>query len=90
LVYRPRIIDTQQGTCQLKFEGGRWSAYSSTYLNAWQVELRLRRYPSNQASRSVQVVINWAERLAQAGALSEFELSGLEGVLDALLNNAGT
>ncbi|MBO9550161.1 hypothetical protein [Pseudomonas sp.] len=87
-VYRPRIIDTRQGTCLLAFEDRRWSADISTWLNAWQVELTLRKYPGNQARRSVQVVIDCDQRLAQAGTLVEIELSELERVLEALLNGA--
>ncbi|MGJ7546886.1 hypothetical protein [Pseudomonas alloputida] len=87
-VYRPRIIDTRQGTCLLAFEDRRWSADVSTWLSAWQVELTLRKYPGNQPRRSVQVVIDCDQRLAQAGTLAEIELSELESVLDALLNSA--
>ncbi|WP_110638108.1 hypothetical protein [Pseudomonas sp. CC120222-01a] len=87
-VYCPRIIDTRQGTCLLAFEDRRWSADISTWVSAWQVELTLRKYPGNQARRSVQVVIDCDQRLAQAGTLAEIELSELESVVDALLNGA--
>ena len=87
-VYRPRILGTRQGTRLLAFEDRRWSADSSTWLSAWQVELTLRKYPGNQARRSVQVVIECDQRLAQAGAQTEIELSELESVVDALLNGA--
>ncbi|BDM22650.1 MULTISPECIES: hypothetical protein [Pseudomonas] len=87
-VYRPQIIDTGQGTCLLAFDDSRWSADSSTWLSAGQVELTLRKYPGNQPRRSLQVVIDCDQRHAQAGSRVEVELVELEGVLDALLNSA--
>jgi len=86
-VYQPRIIDTRQGTCLLAFHDNRWSVDSDTWLSAGTVELTLRKYPGNQARRSVQAVIDCDQRYAQAGALAEIELAELEGVLDALLDS---
>lgn len=87
-VYRPRIIDTRQGTCLLAFDDNRWSVDSDTWLSAGKVELTLRKYPGNQVRRSVQVVIDCDQRYAQAGPLAEIELAELESVLDALLSSA--
>ena len=86
-VYRPRIIDTRQGSCLLAFEDARWSAEHSTWHGDSTVELTLRKYPGNQAVRSIQVLIDCAGRQAQVGSRSHIEPAALEGILDYLLHD---
>jgi len=84
-VYSPRIIDTRQGTCLLRFEDARWSTELSTWRTASTVELLLSKYPGGQPCPQVKVIIDCAKRCARLDEGGEMELTELENVIDARL-----
>jgi len=84
-VYSPRIIDTRQGTCLLRFEDARWSTDLSTWRTASTVELLLSKYPGGQPCPQVKVIIDCAKRCARLDEGGEMELTELENVIDARL-----
>ncbi|MGF6110346.1 hypothetical protein [Pseudomonas frederiksbergensis] len=85
-VYPPRIIDTRQGICILRFSDACWSADQSTWLNPTTVELTLRKFPGDRMGQGVRVVVDCDGRVARWGSGKTVALSDLESALEAVLN----